>query len=96
MKEEQIREVIVERLRQIAPEADFDSLNPEQRFRDQFDFDSVDFLNFALALQERLKVSIPEEDFPSLATLNGCIAYLVLRGAQGWGEDASRDDLPSP
>jgi acyl carrier protein len=79
MKGEQIREVIVERLRQIAPEADLDRLKPEQRFRDQFEFDSVDFLNFALGLQEHLKISIPEEDFPSLATLNGCIAYLGSR-----------------
>jgi acyl carrier protein len=80
MKGEQIREVIVERLRQIAPEADLDRLKPEQRFRDQFEFDSVDFLNFALALQDHMKISIPEEDFPSLATLNGCITYLLSRG----------------
>lgn len=81
MKEEQIRELIVERLRQIAPEADLGNLNPEQRFRDQFEFDSVDFLNFTLALQERMTIAIPEEDFPSLATLNGCIRYLVAKGA---------------
>jgi acyl carrier protein len=79
--EEQIREVIVGRLRQIAPEADLDRLKPGQRFRDQFEFDSVDFLNFALALQDHMKIMIPEEDFPSLATLNGCITYLIARGS---------------
>jgi acyl carrier protein len=46
------------------------------RFRDQFDFDSVDFMNFAIALQERLQVTIPEKDFPQLASLVGCIAYV--------------------
>lgn len=65
------------RLRHVAPEADLDTLDPDRRFRDQFEFDSVDFLNFALALQAQLNMSIPEEDYPSLATLNGCIGYLM-------------------
>jgi len=63
-------------LKTIAPEADLDGLQPGVGFRDQFDFDSVDFLNFALALEERLKVRIPEEDYPQLATLQSCVAYL--------------------
>ncbi|MHC1744476.1 MAG: acyl carrier protein [Syntrophobacteraceae bacterium] len=79
MREEQIRHLILDRLRQIAPEADLGSLDPERRYRDQFEFDSVDFLNFALALQENLKIVIPEEDLPSLATLNGCMAYLAMK-----------------
>jgi acyl carrier protein len=77
MSEEELRAVIKEKLRQIAPEADLESLEPDRRFRDQFEFDSVDFLNFALALQEQLQIAIPEEDFPALATLNGCIRYLT-------------------
>jgi acyl carrier protein len=81
MKEEPLQNFILRILRQIAPEADLGSISPEKRFRDQFDFDSVDFLNFALALQDRLQIFIPEEDFPSLATLNGCIAYILSRGA---------------
>ncbi len=71
---------------QVAPEADFGSLDPERRFRDQLDFDSVDFLNFALSLQERLGISIPEEDFPALGTLAGCLRYLGQR----------RDTAPPP
>ncbi len=79
MHEEQIRELILDRLRQIAPEADIENLNPDLRYRDQFGFDSVDFLNFALSLQEQLKIAIPEEDFPALATLNGCMTYLTSK-----------------
>jgi acyl carrier protein len=73
---DEIRRTILETLRQIAPEADLDRLNPEDPFRDQFDFDSVDFLNFALKLQEVLGVIISELDFPKLASLNGCVAFL--------------------
>ena len=79
MQEEQIQDLILRILGQIAPEAELGQVIPGQRFRDQFGFDSVDFLNFALALQEELKLHIPEEDFPSLATLDGCIRYLLGR-----------------
>ncbi len=79
MQVELMRGAILERLRQIAPEADLDAIQPDLRFRDQFEFDSVDFLNFALALQEHFGLIIPEEDFPSLATLNGCLSYLASK-----------------
>lgn len=80
MKEEQIGELILRILGRIAPEADLKGLQPGRRFRDQFEFDSVDFLNFALVLQEELKIHIPEEDFPSLATFNGCVSYILSKG----------------
>lgn len=76
MTEDQIKKVALELLGRIAPEADIENLDSAERFRNQFDFDSVDFMNFAVALQSQLKVEIPEGDYPQLATLNGCIAYL--------------------
>ena len=76
MTEDQIKKVTLELIGNIAPEADIENLDPADRLRNQFDFDSVDFMNFAVALQTRLKVIIPEEDYPQLATLNGCIAYM--------------------
>jgi acyl carrier protein len=76
MTEDQIKKVALELIGKIAPEADIENLDPVERLRDQFDFDSVDFMNFAVALQGHLKVEIPEADYPQLATLNGCIAYL--------------------
>ena len=50
MNKAAIKDFVLHTIRQIAPEADIENLNPDRRFRDQFDFDSVDFLNFALAL----------------------------------------------
>jgi acyl carrier protein len=76
MTEEQIKKVVLEVIGRIAPESDLEHLDPAERLRNQFDFDSVDFMNFAVALQSQLKVVIPEGDYPRLATLNGCIAYL--------------------
>ncbi|GLI33446.1 acyl carrier protein [Desulforhabdus amnigena] len=74
--EEQIKGVVLTVIKKIAPEANLDHLKPNKSFRDQFDFDSIDFLNFALALQEKFAVKIPENDYPKLATLDGCIEYL--------------------
>jgi acyl carrier protein len=74
--EDQIQKTALAIIGRIAPEAEIDHINPDERFRNQFDFDSVDFMNFAVALQEKLNVEIPEEDFPRLATLKGCVTYL--------------------
>jgi acyl carrier protein len=76
LTEDQLKTVALDIIGKIAPEADLENLNPADRLRNQFDFDSVDFVNFAVALQERLNVEIPEQDYPRLATLKSCIAYL--------------------
>lgn len=79
MTREEIRSITLEVLGQIAPNADLDSLNPAMTFRDQFEFDSVDYLNFVLTLEKRLELKIPEIECPRLASLDGCIAYLADR-----------------
>lgn len=79
MMEEQIKEVALRLLAEIAPEADIENLEHDVSFRDQFDFDSVDCLNFVLALQKEFKVDIPELDYPKLSTLNGCVEYLISK-----------------
>lgn len=73
---DQNRELVLRVLGEIAPEADLENLKPEVSYRDQFDFDSVDCLNFVIRLQKELKFDIPEADYPKLATLNGCVEYL--------------------
>ena len=77
MTEGEIRETVLRALCEIAPEADPGALAPDVSFRDQLDLDSMDFLNFAIALHEELGVEIPEADYPKLATLDGCVEYLA-------------------
>jgi acyl carrier protein len=62
-------------LREVVRGFDPEKLDPERNFRDQFDFDSVDFLNFALVLQKKLGASIRETDYPRLSSLRGCLAH---------------------
>jgi acyl carrier protein len=79
MSRDEIRDVVLRHLSAIAPEADLTRLKPNARFRDQLDIDSMDFLNFLVALHKELHVEIPEQDQPQLATLTGCIDYLAAR-----------------
>ncbi len=78
-QKQQIKERVLRIISRIAPEAPVGDLEPNRRLRDQFQFDSVDFLNFAQALQQEFNIVIPELDYPELATLDGCIAYIMAR-----------------
>lgn len=68
--------IVLQAIKRIAPESEPERLDPEIPFRDQLDFDSVDFLSLMEQLQEAFKRKIPETDYPALASLNGCLTYL--------------------
>ena len=65
---------------EIAPDVDPATVDPDVEFRAQFDFDSMDFLNFAAALHKTFGVDIPERDYRELTSVRGCAAYLRARG----------------
>jgi acyl carrier protein len=70
-------------LTEIAPDVEPDAVIASVDFRDQFDFDSMDTLNFAIALHRELGVDVPEADYSQLASLDKCVSYLRSRG--NWG-----------
>ena len=74
--EDDTRSQVLRLLGEIAPEADTTSLRPDVSFRDQLDLDSMDFLNFVVALHKEFHIEIPESDYPKYMTLNGCLAQL--------------------
>ena len=76
MIKEEIKKIVLDAIRRIAPEADLEHLDPHIPYRDQFDFDSVDFVNLMEQLGQAFNRKIPETDYPALATLGGCLAYL--------------------
>ncbi len=79
MSPDEIKETVLRLLGQIAPEADLTHLKPALSFRDQLDIDSMDFLNFVVALHGALGVEIPEADYGKVATLDACVRYLASR-----------------
>jgi acyl carrier protein len=76
---EQMKAEIFTVLSQIAPEADFATVDPNADLRNELDLDSFDFLNFLIGLNERLDVEIPEADYIRLTTLNDLVGYLTAR-----------------
>jgi len=72
---EQLSTLILDTLTAVAPDVDPGTLDPDVTFRDQFEIDSVDFLNFVIALEKKLERRIPETDFPKLSSLKGCLDY---------------------
>lgn len=77
MTREQIRDTVLKALGRIAPEMNPAAIDAAVPLRDQLDIDSMDFLNFSIALHKELGVTIPEKDYVKLATLNGCVEYLL-------------------
>lgn len=80
MTTDELRRVVIDALTRIAPELDPQAIDGRTSFRDQLDLDSMDFLNFVLALHDRLGIDIPEMDYPHLYTLDSALSYLASKG----------------
>ena len=76
MNRDELARRLLELLTEIAPDVDPASVIPGLDFRDQFDFDSMDTLNFAIALHRDFGVDVPEAEYSRLASLEKCVAYL--------------------
>ena len=79
MNQEQLAARVLELVTGIAPDVEAASVIPGIDFRDQFDFDSMDTLNFAIELHRDLGVEVPETDYAQLASVDKCVAYLAER-----------------
>ncbi|MFK0237827.1 acyl carrier protein [Streptomyces vinaceus] len=79
---EMIRAVVEEAV----PGADLSSVSPREDFRERLEMDSLDFLGFVEALSGRTGLVLPEQDYPSLTTLESCADYVATR-TRGTKED---------
>ena len=76
-----LTQTVLDALSTVAPEADAATLLAGVPLRDQLDMDSMDYLNFVIALSERTGVEVPESDYGKLTTVDECVAYLESRRA---------------
>ena len=79
MTDPSIRKTVLDALASVAPELDEATLETDKSFREQLDIDSMDFLNYVIALHEALGVDIPERDYASVASIDGAVAYLSTK-----------------
>ncbi len=79
MNEVEVKSVVFSILKKIAPDKTPETLKPNDSIREVLDIDSFDFLQFIIALDEKLGIDTPEEDYSKLATLNLLIHYVNSR-----------------
>ena len=78
MTENEIRDRVIKTLSGIVPELDVRTLKPNKSLRDQLDIDSMDFLNFLIALHLEFGVDVPEADAGKLGSIDACVDYMAL------------------
>ena len=76
MNKADIREEVLDILRDIAPDEDLTQLKDDQSFREQMELDSMDFLDIVMELRKRYRIQIPEDDYVELRSMDSTVAYL--------------------
>ena len=76
MSPAEIREEVLDILRDIAPDEDLAQLDDDVRFREQLELDSMDFLDIVMELRKRHRIQIPEDDYINLASMSSTVTYL--------------------
>jgi len=79
MEARDIRTRVLALLTAIAPDIEPATIDPARELRDQFDFDSMDRLHFAMAISEAFRIDIPEADYTQLGALQSACAYVQHR-----------------
>jgi len=81
MTEDQVKQIVIDIINEIAPDEDTTGIKPDVRLRDQLDLDSMDFLDIVMELRKQHGIEVPEEDYPKLASLDSCAEYLTPKFA---------------
>lgn len=71
---EQLKKLIVEML-----EVDESEVVLEASFADDFNADSLDFIELITAVEDTFKIEIPDEDAEKLQTVQGVINYIEAK-----------------
>ncbi|MFU8847447.1 MAG: acyl carrier protein [Opitutales bacterium] len=77
MTEDQVKQIVIDIINEIAPDEDTSALKSEIALREQMDLDSMDFLDIVMELRKQHNIEVPEADYPQLASLDSCAAYLT-------------------
>lgn len=77
MTHEEAEQIVREAIVSTLPGADVDALMPGEKFRDALEMDSLDFLSFVEALNERTGARIDEDDYGLLTTLQDSAGFLA-------------------
>ncbi len=77
MTRQEIEAAISKELNRIAPEIDMDDIDRGEDLREEFDIDSMDFLNLVTALGKIFRVEIPEAEYGQIGSFNALVDYMA-------------------
>jgi acyl carrier protein len=76
MSDDKNETALRQELRKIAPDVEIEDIDREGDLREEFDIDSMDFLNLVSALSKSLDLAMPEEDYSEMGSYDALLAYL--------------------
>lgn len=79
MKASDIEKALRDELHRIAPDIEIDDIDIGADLREELDINSMDFLMLVTALGKRLKLEMPEADYPKMMTFSDLLDYLRKR-----------------
>ncbi len=77
MKPEEVRQIVLDIIADIAPDEDLSVVKDEVALREQLDLDSMDFLDIVMELRKKHQIEVPSEEYGELASLQNCVSYLL-------------------
>lgn len=97
MDASEIRSVVLDTMKSIAPETDVGRLSGDQPLAGQVDLDSMDWFNMVAGLRDRLHVDLAESDVGRFVTLDEMVARVSARlcgqgGPSAQGTAAGTDE----
>ena len=72
MTEDQVQQIVIDIINEIAPDEDTTGLKADINLREQKDHDTMDFLDIVMEHRKQHGIEVPEEDYPKLASLASC------------------------
>lgn len=82
MTDKDLSELVRAALWSVAPDIEGEPIDPDISFREQFEIDSMDFLNLVIGINKATGIDIPEKDYPQIETLGAAVAYLKAKGVK--------------
>ncbi len=79
MTEQEIKQIIFQLLKKIAPDTEPEKLKPDDDIRHTLEIDSFDALQFVVALDEQLGIETPEADYGKITTLKDLVTYIIQK-----------------
>ncbi len=80
------RDQVMSTMREVAPEVlgvEPDAVVEEASFREDLDADSLDLVELVMGLEERLDITIPEEELSDIKTVGQAVDLVVAKLAVG-------------